>query len=77
MNLAEVFYLNFLMTMKYSYCYIPFSEEKMPKATALASGANSESKAHLSGSRHDALSIPLTRIWDGAVVKEIRGCNNC
>lgn len=29
MNLAEVFYLSFLMTMKYSYCYIPFSEEKI------------------------------------------------
>ena len=34
----------------------------MPKATALASGVNSESKAHLSGSRHDALSVPPTHI---------------
>ena len=49
----------------------------MPKATALASGVNSESKAHLSGSRHDALSIPPTHICDVPVMKEILGCNNC
>ena len=43
----------FLMTVKDSYCYVPFSEEKIDaQGRSSSKWQNSDSKARLFGSRH-------------------------